>query len=40
MRIPVTKVLPGQMNDNIHDKEMAAIIQAFKEWEPLLKSCQ
>jgi len=28
------------MNYNIHDKEMTAIVQVFKEWEPLLKSCQ
>jgi len=29
-----------EMNYDIHDKEMSAIIQSFKEWEPLLKSCQ
>jgi len=28
------------MNYDIHDKEITAIVQAFKEWEPLLKSCQ
>jgi len=29
-----------EMNYDIHDKEMSVIIQSFKEWEPLLKSCQ
>jgi len=30
----------AEMNYDIHDKEMSVIIQSFKEWEPLLKSCQ
>jgi len=34
------KFSPAEMNYDIHDKEMTAIVQAFKEWEPLLKSCQ
>ena len=28
------------MNYDIHDKEAAAIIMAFKEWEHNLKSCR
>jgi len=30
----------AEMNYDIYDKEMAAIVQAFKEWEPLLKGCR
>ena len=31
---------PAELNYDIHDKEMVAIVLAFKEWEYLLKSCQ
>src|SRR5215217_1468034 len=31
---------PAEMNYNIHNKEAAAIIMAFKEWEHNLKSCR
>jgi hypothetical protein len=31
---------PAELNYDIHDKEMAAILLAFKEWEHNLKSCQ
>ena len=34
------KFSPAEMNYDIHDKEMVAIILAFKEWEYLLKSCR
>ena len=34
------KFSPAEMNYDIHDKEMVAIVLAFKEWEYLLKSCQ
>ena len=34
------KFSPAEMIYNIHDKEMVAIVVAFKEWEYLLKSCQ
>ena len=31
---------PAEMNYDIHNKEMVAIVLAFKEWEYLLNSCQ
>ena len=34
------KLSPAELNYDIHDKEMVAIVLAFKEWEYLLKSCQ
>jgi len=34
------KFSPPEMNYDIHDKEMSAIIQSFKEWEPSLKLSQ
>ena len=34
------KFSPAELNYDIHDKEMVAIVLAFKEWEYLLKSCQ
>ncbi len=33
------KFKPAEINYDIHDKEMLAIIVAFKEWEHMLKSC-
>jgi hypothetical protein len=29
---------PAEINYNVHDKEMLAIVTAFKEWEHMLKS--
>ena len=34
------KFLPADINYDIHDKEMLAIVAALKEWEHMLKSCQ
>ena len=34
------KFAPVQMNYNIHDKEMVAIVLAFQEWIHQLKSCK
>jgi len=31
---------PAEINYDIHDKEMLAIVAALKEWEHMLKSCQ
>ena len=30
---------PAEINYDIHDKEMLAIVAALKEWEHMLKSC-
>ena len=41
---PVTfhsrKFKPAEINYDIYDKEMLAIVAALKEWEHMLKSCQ
>jgi hypothetical protein len=34
------KFKPAEINYDIHDKEMLAIVAALKEWEHMLKSCQ
>ena len=34
------KFKPAEINYDIHDKEMFAIVAALKEWEHMLKSCQ
>ena len=34
------KFFPAELNYDIQDKEMVAIVLAFKEWEYLLLSCQ
>ena len=34
------KFSPAEMNYDIHDKEIVAIVLAFQEWEVQLKSCQ
>ena len=34
------KFQPEEINYDIHDKEMLAIVAALKEWEHMLKSCQ
>ena len=34
------KFKPAELNYDIHDKEMLAIVVGFKEWEYMLKSCQ
>ena len=34
------KFKPAEINYDIHDKEMLAIMAALKEWEHMLKSCQ
>ena len=34
------KFTQAEINYDIHDKEMGAIVQAFKEWEHMLKSVQ
>jgi hypothetical protein len=31
------KLKPAQINYDIHDKEMLAIVAALKEWEQMLK---
>ena len=33
------KFKPAEINYNIYDKEMLAIVAALKEWEHMLKSC-
>jgi hypothetical protein len=32
------KLKPAEINYDVHDKEMLAIVTAFKEWEHMLKS--
>jgi hypothetical protein len=32
------KFKPAEINYDVHDKEMLAIVMAFKEWEHMLKS--
>jgi hypothetical protein len=34
------KFKPAEINYDIHDKEMLAIVVAFKEWEHMLKSTE
>ena len=34
------KFFPAEINYDVHDKKMGAIVFSFKEWEHLLKSCE
>ncbi|KAH0607133.1 uncharacterized protein H6S33_003121 [Morchella sextelata] len=34
------KFSPAEINYDIHDKEMGAIVASFREWEHMLKSCE
>jgi hypothetical protein len=31
---------PAEINYDIHDKEIGAIVASFREWEHMLKSCE